>query len=632
MTRGVLRSLLLAWALTAVAGCRLFPVREEVDGAVCHVAARRADLQPLEHAAPAPESTLPRDGPKWEAEGAPPRSKGEVKGDRVDEDASGRPAPAERLIPPGLPGGYAREVTLPPGAKTGEEKARALEAIYPPLPELPSPRRLPPGPSGHPLTLSDLQQLAASNSPALKQAAAEVESARGRAVQAGLAPNPVVGYQADTIRQGDTAGLQGGFIDQTIKTAGKLKLARARAEQEVRLAEIAFGRARFDLLTQVRGGYFSVLSARENVRVARLLAEFTDRVYEIQVGRVRAGQAALYEPAQLRVLALQARNTLIQARNREAAAWKGLASAMGLPGMPPTELAGRIDMPAPDYCYEKALARVLHAHTDVLSARADIDRDRLGLELQRVTPIPDVNVGLVVQKDYTTPPFNIDYNVRVGLPIPVWDRNQGNIKDAQGRLERSLEEPHRVRNDLTARLAEAYERYASNRAVLDNYRRFILADQVRAFRGAYDAHQQNPDRVGFGDIVNAQQTLAAAVTTYVSTLTALWQSVVDVANLLQTEDLFQLCETFEPGAVPDLSSLPELPCCHPCSPLPGESLKRPDGGWPAPWSAEVGPALLPPPGLKQGEPGSLPMPRRAGEEAQPKGAAADDGWRRSSAR
>lgn len=629
MTRSVLRSLLLVWALTALAGCRLFPVREEIDGAVCHVAARRTDPQPLEHALAAPENVPSSVGPAAR-EGASPRApRRDDSKARGEGDASERPSPAERLIPPGLPGGFAQEVVFPPGAKTEKDKARVISSIYPPLPELPSPRRLPPGPSGHPLTLSDLQQLAASNSPTLKQSAAQVESARGRAVQAGLSPNPVVGYQADTIRQGDTAGLQGGFVDQTIKTAGKLKLARARAEQEVRLAEIAFGRARFDLLTQVRSGYFSVLSARENVRVARLLTEFTDRVYEIQIGRVRAGQAALYEPAQLRVLALQARNTLVQAQNREAAAWKGLASALGLPGIPPTELAGRIDMPAPDYCFDKALARVLHAHTDVFSAHADIDRDRLGLELQRVTPIPDVNVGLVVQKDYTTPPFNVDYNVRVGLPIPVWDRNQGNIRDAQGQLERSLEEPHRVRNDLTARLAEAYERYASNRALLDNYRRFILADQVRAFRGAYDAHQQNPDRVGFGDIVNAQQTLAAAVTTYVTTLTALWQSVVDVANLLQTEDLFQLCETFEPGAVPDLSSLPELPCCHPCSPLPGESLKRPDGDWRVPRAAEVGPALLPPPRSKQDEPISLPMQRKTGKEGRPMGNTADDGWRGS---
>ena len=56
----------------------------------------------------------------------------------------------------------------------------------------------------------------------------------GRAVQAGLYPNPTVGYEADRIGAAGTAGeMQGAFIDQTIVAAGKLRLSRAKYAHEV---------------------------------------------------------------------------------------------------------------------------------------------------------------------------------------------------------------------------------------------------------------------------------------------------------------------------------------------------------------------------------------------------------------
>ena len=57
---------------------------------------------------------------------------------------------------------------------------------------------------------------------------------------------------------------------------------------------------------------------------------------------------------------------------------------------------------------------------------------------------------------------------------------------------------------------------------------------------------------------------------------------MDVAALLQTEDLFQTGESHCPAPVPDLAALAPLPCCHPCSPLPDPALKGADGSWPTP--------------------------------------------------
>jgi hypothetical protein len=142
-----------------------------------------------------------------------------------------------------------------------------------------------------------------------------------------------------------------------------------------------------------------------------------------------------------------------------------------------------------------------------------------------------------------------------------------------------------VRCRLTASLASAFQLYDTNRTQLGYYRGSILPDAVRSYRGVMERFLREPagaaNPLAFADIVNAQEILARTVTSYLQTLHGFWDSVVDVADLLQTNDLFQV-ET-DPHAippVPPLEALPSLPCCHPCSPVDGALLNGADGSWP----------------------------------------------------
>ena len=96
------------------------------------------------------------------------------------------------------------------------------------MPRLPEAKR---SPDGGAYSLSDLQQIALRFNPLIRQAHQDIETMRGQALQAGLYPNPIIGSEASTAGQGDTSGnrspgQQGGFIEQTIVTAGKLTISR----------------------------------------------------------------------------------------------------------------------------------------------------------------------------------------------------------------------------------------------------------------------------------------------------------------------------------------------------------------------------------------------------------------------
>jgi cobalt-zinc-cadmium efflux system outer membrane protein len=516
--------------LALLAGCRVAPLGGPADLpvafdlAVTQVAAQAAAAEP-----PPPPAAEP-----------PPRD---------------QPLPERLRLPSELVGSDAQLPRLPTDPAQKAERARILDELFPDLPHLGADT----APTGPRLTLAELQQMGLQH-PALRQAAADVEAARGAAVQAGLPPNPSFGFEADTIGSGGTAGQQGPKLEQTIRTAGKLKLAQEAALVDVASAEIALRRAKFDRAQQVRAAYFAVLVAEEILRVARALAQFNDEVYRITVAQLRSGQTAVYEPYQSRAEAVQTRVTLEQARLRHRAAWRALAAAVGRPDLPPGPLAGDAEMPPPPFTYEAVRARMLAVHTELRAAEAGVLRARFGVRLAELTPVPDVALKLVVQKDYTTPPFYTTANVELGVPVPVWDRNQGNIQQARAQLGRALEEAQRVRLDLLGRLADATQRYDATRKLADAYRREVLPDMARAYRGTLLRYQQEPEAVDFDVVLAAQKTFTQALTSYLTALGDQWAAAVELAALAQTEDLYPPGGVAaEERAAPDPPAAPALP-------------------------------------------------------------------------
>jgi cobalt-zinc-cadmium efflux system outer membrane protein len=503
-------------------------------------------------------------------------------------------------IPPEIPGSETSRIVLP---KEPAAMKRAVDQIYPELPPLPAEPVAQSGPDGQPYTLAVLQQLAAANSPTLRQAASDVEAARGNLIQARAYPNPTVGWNVQPSNDGSTAGVQGPFFDQTIKFAGKLKLASASAEMDLRNAELALKRARSGLATSVRNAYYAVLVAKETVRVNKALAHFTDEIYRLQERLLEGGFAAPYEPAALRAQAYITRLAYKQSIQTYIYAWKQLVAAIGLRQLPLTEVAGRIDAVIPYFDYDAVLAYVLRNHTDVLTARNGLDKARYGLKLAQIMPYPDVDVNVSLLKEYALAPHQMVHTVTIGFPFPIWDQNKGAIIAAEAALMRASEEPHRVEENLTTTLATAYTGYKTNLDALEYYRKFILPDQVRYYRGVFDRRQIDPS-AAFGDLVTAQQTLVTDVTSYLGILSSLWTSVVSVADLLQTDDLFQLGQPLPVPSLPDLESLLPWPCCHECP--PAAALGKGECGC-CPRVSTPGTDLSPAPG--GGE--SLPAPRHA---------------------
>ena len=447
-------------------------------------------------------------------------------------------------LPPGLPGSDATPVRTPRFTKDTPpaDRLRLVREAYPGLVQAAALEAA----KGKELTLADLQQIARANSPVIRHAALDAQAAYGQVVQAGLHPNPMIGYEADQWQPGPgakhNAGQQGGFVNQLIKFPGKLSLSQVVAGFDYMNANVAVRRAEVDVMAAVRSNYFQVLIAQKGMEISRALVTLADEVYQLQLKQLAAGEAAGYEPLQLYAQAVQARNALAQFEAAYRSNWRQLAAALGEPNLPATPIAGQIDLPIPLIDPEAARTRVVRTHTDILTARNRILQAEVNLRLQQLNRAPDLLANGVFQYDHAAK--NPQFNLQFGIPVPFYDRNQGNIHAAQAHIASSLSALAAAENDLLSRLADINGRYDSNRTVVGNYRDKILPALTQAYRGLIRRYQQEPaevpagGKVAFNDIVVAQQNLAQALQAYLTALGAQWQAVVDMANLLQLEELF----------------------------------------------------------------------------------------------
>jgi len=523
-------------------------------------------------------------------------------------------------IPPQLPGSEAPRIKIPTDRAAGE---REIERLYPELPPMPVEPKVASGPGGKPFTLADLQRLAAANSPTLRQAVSDVEAAKGNLIQAKTYPNPTVSYLVDPSNNNSTAGVQGGAIDQPIITGGKMRLGVAAAQKSLDNAILALKRARSDLSTAVRNAYFTVLVDVETLAVTGAQARLADDIFRLQVGFQKGAQAAPYEPTALRAQAFTNRLAYKQAIASYIYDWKALVATIGLQQLPLSEIAGRVDRLVPYFDYDEVLAHVLQNHTDMLTTRNVVRIAQYNLKVAQVTPIfPNLDLRYSLEKDFSLGPFGTYQTLALGFPLSIWDQNKGNIIAAQAGLVRAGEEAHRVQVTLTNGLALAYEGYRNNLYAMEYYRRYILPDLVRYYRGVFARRQIGDPSSAFGDLVFAQQNLSTNVTAYIGVLGSLWSSVVSVADYLQTDDLFQLARPRELPEVPDLSRLPAIWACghaaacdNPsgvsepimAAPPAGLPLSRPAGGAPAGPAGRSAMGTQPPQGREPAAPAAPPQ-------------------------
>jgi outer membrane protein TolC len=241
---------------------------------------------------------------------------------------------------------------------------------------LPLPGLADQGPSGIPagMTLAELEEIATACNPTLAQAAARIQALQGTQLQAGLYPNPVIGYVGEEMGAEGSAGQQGAFFGQTIVTAGKLGLNRAVVGHEIQQARRAWEVQLHRVLNDVRSRACEVLVAQRMIRLEEQLLRIGEVGVKTTEELLKAGEVGRVDVLLSRIEANSARLQLDNARNQYLAAWRRLTAVVGVPDMEPMPLVDELERDLPELSWEASFARLIAESPELAQARAGVQR------------------------------------------------------------------------------------------------------------------------------------------------------------------------------------------------------------------------------------------------------------------
>jgi cobalt-zinc-cadmium efflux system outer membrane protein len=343
-----------------------------------------------------------------------------------------------------------------------------------------------------------------------------------------LYPNPVVGYLGEEIGIGGSAGQQGAFVEQEIVTAGKLKLRRNVAGHGVDQAQHALEAQKLRVLTDVRAGYFDVLATQHMAEVNDQLLRIEEEGTRATAQLLEAKEASRVNLLQSRVETETARIRLQAARNRHQGSWRQLAAILGAPDMLPPRLAGTPDGTLPALDWHETLKRLLSTSPELAQARAGVQRAQCEVASQCAERVPNLTVMSGVQ--YDTDVQDTIATVQVGVPLPVHNRNQGKIYQAQAELTAAQNEVKRLELLLHNRLAAAFEEYETARYQVDRYTSEVIPQARESLELVTTGYRQG--ELSYLELLTAQRTFANVTLQYLDSLQQLRSKSVAIEGLL----------------------------------------------------------------------------------------------------
>lgn len=434
----------------------------------------------------------------------------------------------------------------PAGQMPGMQHPMPQPAQQPPMPgqmpgmNMPAPSAQAPAQGGPALSLEQLEQMAMQSNPTLAQAESEVRVAAGRAKQAGLYPNPTVGYDADEFRGGlVNGGQQGFFVQQEIVLGGKLGLSRRVFEQERRQAEVERDEQRLRVQNGVRLLFYQALAAQETVQLRTSLVALANDAVSTSRQLFNVGQADQPDVLQAEVEADQESLALVAAQQNQRRAWTELAAAVGRPELPLSRLQGNLEEVV-EVNPGQWLQTLLTESPAVKIAALGIQRAQAELARARREPIPNLQLrgGARNNLELMEPsrlPIGWEGFAEVGVQLPIFNRNQGNVEVAKADVERAKREQRRVELLLRQRSAMLFQNYLIAQDAVQRYRTQMIPRAEQAYKLYLQKYSQMT--AAYPQVLVSQRTLFQLQTDYIAALEALWTNSIVLRGFLLSDPL-----------------------------------------------------------------------------------------------
>lgn len=382
---------------------------------------------------------------------------------------------------------------------------------------------------GEPLTLARALELAEQHSPAMRAAAARAQGAEAGIRTARAYPNPEFNtyFGRQYVRQlGAVPGLMEHYSAAQPVELPSVRKTRIRAAELGRESSL-FSRAeaRLALRANVKQAFYMVLRRRAEIDLAqenlKLVQELRNRIGV----QVEVGEAARLELTRADAEVATARTLATSAQLRYRNALAALRTAIGAPLPAQFDARGELEAGRALPPLDQLTAEVLSRHPTIAQAEAEIRRAEAVLQSERAQRKPQP----WLRGEYERQPDLGFFRFGLTLPLPLWNKREGPIAEAEAELARARAQADLRRIELTAAMESAYGLYEVAGQQVASFEQGVLKGAEEALKAAEAAFRFGER--GIIEVLDAQRVLRTVRQDFLSAQFDLQAALIDVELL-----------------------------------------------------------------------------------------------------
>ena len=397
---------------------------------------------------------------------------------------------------------------LPPGPAVGERAPQSAAAA-----------------AAEPLSLAKAIELALEGNPEVAAAKRQWEATEGQVLQGRSRPNPELAYSLEDTRS--KTRTQSWQLNLPLELGGKRAARTKAAEKSREQAQAQLAELQATVRANVAAAYFDVLTAQERLVLARDSAALAKSSTDTVSKRVAAGKVSPVEESKARVAEAGVRVELAQAASEQRNALSRLFALLGRIDAPYTVLEGKAEN-LPSVPSLADLQPLISSAPGVVLARIEVDRREALTALEQSKRVPDVTVSVGMQRSNETQRNVLLFGVSV--PLPIFDRNQGNLLEALKLEDKARDELQAASVRLHSEVAQGQERLSTITAEVQSLQQDVLPGAKSAYDAATIGFENG--KFNFLEVLDAQRTYFTAKSQYLKALGEAHRAAADIDRLL----------------------------------------------------------------------------------------------------
>ena len=381
------------------------------------------------------------------------------------------------------------------------------------------------------ITLDEAVETALNDNPNLAVYKYEIESLEKQKIQAGSIPNPEADFEAENFLGGkELRGLKGSeytlSASQLFELGGKRSGRINLAESQVASAKGKFELRKLELISNVKEVFFNLFRISRQIELQKQFIKLNEEILSTISKRVEAGRTSPAEESKVKVALINSRIELDRLQRQSLSASSTLSSLLGTTGKhyePVIDLYENI-LPPPDRenvidsLEQIPLINLIENERDVRAAK---------LELEKSQAVPDLTVsgGIKYLNELKTNSFVAG----VSMPLPFFNRNQGNIQSAEVLLRQVDEIKNARALSVISNINSSFNNLLSAYNNSTKLKEEIIPESENAYEITRQGYLQG--RFAFIDLLDAQRTLFDTEAQYLLELADYYQSLIELENI-----------------------------------------------------------------------------------------------------